>query len=392
MAHRGRLNVLAHVMNKPYETILSEFEGTITAEQGEAEGDGDVKYHLGYSSDRTSTGGTTVHLLLCPNPSHLELVNPVMQGIVRAKQRLANDRERKSIVPITMHGDAAFTGQGIVPETLGLSELPGYRTGGTIHVIINNQIGFTATPKQTRFTPYPTDIAKAIQAPIFHVNGDDPEAAVHVARLAIEFRARFKVDVMIDLWCYRRHGHNETDEPAFTQPVMYREIAQKRPVSQLYAEKLIGEGRLSQKEFEEMKKSALERLTSAQSRAKERKARPRNISLGPVWRGFARAPRGLREGSDWSAQTGVPADVLTRICLAATTLAADFTPHPKVTRVLEARRQMLQSGHGIDWGCAEMLAMGSLLLEKNWVRLAGQDSERGTFSHRHAILYDYQSG
>jgi len=384
MAHRGRLNVLAHVMNKPYETILSEFEGTIKAETDE--GDGDVKYHLGYSSDRPASGGKPVHLLLCPNPSHLELVNPVMQGIVRAKQTLMGDRERNRVVPITMHGDAAFTGQGIVPETLGLSELPGYRTGGTINVIINNQIGFTATPRQTRFTPYPTDIAKSIQAPILHVNGDDPEACVHASKLAIEFRERFKVDVMIDLWCYRRHGHNETDEPGFTQPLMYKEIAKKKTTAQLYAERLISEGRLTQEHYDDMRQVVTERLTAAQERAKELKPRQRNISLGPVWKGFSRAAR------DWSAQTAVSREALEHVVRDATKLPESFTPHPKIVRVLNHRKQMVESGAGIDWGCAEMLAMGTLLLEKHWVRVTGQDVERGTFSHRHAILYDYENG
>jgi 2-oxoglutarate dehydrogenase E1 component len=384
MAHRGRLNILAHVMNKPYETILSEFEGTIKADTDE--GDGDVKYHLGYSSDRPSLSGKPVHLLLMPNPSHLELVNPVEQGVVRAKQTLLGDKDRNRVVPITMHGDAAFTGQGIVQETLGLSEMPGYRTGGTIHIIINNQIGFTATPKQTRFTPYPTDIAKSIQAPIFHVNGDDPEACVYAAKLAIEFREKFKVDVMIDLWCYRRHGHNETDEPGFTQPLMYKEIATHRTTADLYAERLLREGRITQETIDEMKQVVLERLVSAQERAKEMKPRPRHISLGPAWKGFSKA------GKDWSGSTSVPRDILKQIVDAATTMPEDFTPHSKITRVLNQRKQMVETGKGIDWGCAEMLAMGSLLLEKHWVRLTGQDVERGTFSHRHAILYDYNTG
>ncbi len=384
MAHRGRLNVLAHVMNKPYETILSEFEGTIKSESHE--GDGDVKYHLGYSSDRPSQAGHSMHLLLMPNPSHLELVNPVEQGVVRAKQTLIGDRERNRVVPITMHGDAAFTGQGVVQETLGLSEMPGFRTGGTIHLIINNQIGFTATPKQTRFTPYPTDIAKSIQAPILHVNGDDPEAAVHAARLAIEFREKFKVDVMIDLWCYRRHGHNETDEPGFTQPVMYREIAGHQSAATLYTERLIREGRITQEDVDDMHKIVLDRLSSAQERAKELKPRHRNISLGPAWKGMSKA------GEDWSAETAVPRDVLNQIVESATNLPDEFTPHSKITRILRQRRQMLETGSGIDWGCSEMLAMGSLLLEKHWVRMTGQDVERGTFSHRHAILYDFNTG
>ncbi|HEV2296479.1 MAG TPA: 2-oxoglutarate dehydrogenase E1 component [Tepidisphaeraceae bacterium] len=384
MAHRGRLNVLAHVMNKPYEVILAEFEGT--NKRDESEGDGDVKYHLGYTNDRPTASGRKVHLLLSPNPSHLELVNPVMQGIVRSKQTYLGDRDRNRVVPITLHGDAAFTGQGIVQETLGLSEMPGYRTGGTIHLIVNNQIGFTATPKQIRFTPYPTDIAKSIGAVIFHVNGDDPEAVVHASRMAIAFREQFKMDVIVDLWCYRRHGHNETDEPSFTSPVMYKQIERHKSVRELYAEKLIAEGRITSEDHESMKKEVLARLTSAQGLAKEQKPRQRNVSLGPVWKGMTRAT------GDWSAKTAVPRDVLKRIVEATTHTPAEFTVHPKLTRLLHGRRQMVETGRGIDWGTAEMLAAGSLLLEGHWVRITGQDVERGTFSHRHAILYDYNNG
>ncbi|HYO10876.1 MAG TPA: 2-oxoglutarate dehydrogenase E1 component [Tepidisphaeraceae bacterium] len=387
MAHRGRLNVLAHVMNKPYETILSEFEGTYKQENDE--GDGDVKYHLGYSNERTTAGGRKVHLLLSPNPSHLELVNPVMQGIVRSKQTYTGDKDRNKIIPITLHGDAAFTGQGIVQETLGLSEMPGYRTGGTVHVIVNNQIGFTATPKQTRFTPYPTDIAKSIQAPMFHVNGDDPEAVVHAARLAIAFREQFKMDVILDLWCYRRHGHNETDEPGFTQPVMYRQIESHKTTTRLYAERLEAEGKIEPGDYEEMRQEVINRLTAAQALAKELKPRNRNVSLGPAWRGMTKAP--ARAG-EWQGQTAVKADVLRHVVDRATNVPADFTPHPKIKRVLSGRKQMVETGRGLDWGGAEMLAMGSLLLEGHWVRLMGQDAERGTFSHRHAILYDFESG
>ncbi len=381
MAHRGRLNVLAHVMNKPYETILSEFEGTIKANTDE--GDGDVKYHLGYSNERDT--GKKVHLLLVPNPSHLELVNPVMQGIARSKQTYTNDKDRNKIIPITLHGDAAFTGQGIVQETLGLSEMPGYRTGGTIHIIVNNQIGFTATPKQTRFTPYATDIAKSIQAPIFHVNGDDPEAVVWAGKLAIAFREQFKMDVMIDLWCYRRHGHNETDEPGFTQPLMYKEIEHHKTVSELYSERLIAEGKVSAEDVAEMRAEVVNRLTAAQTKAKDIKPRERNVSLGAAWKGMTKA------GADWSAKTAVSLDVLKNITTNATALPDGFVPHSKVKRVLSARQQMGETGNGIDWGGAEMLAMGSALLEGHWVRLMGQDVERGTFSHRHAILYDFEN-
>src|SRR5688500_10036278 len=393
MAHRGRLNVLAHVMNKPYETILSEFEGTIKSDETD-EGDGDVKYHLGYSNERSTVHGKKVHLLLAPNPSHLELVNPVMQGIVRSKQTYTNDNDRNRIVPIVLHGDAAFTGQGIVQETLGLSEMPGYRTGGTIHVIINNQIGFTATPKQIRFTPYPTDIAKSIQAPIFHVNGDDPEAVVHAARLAIDFRERFKMDVIIDLWCYRRHGHNETDEPGFTSPVLYKEIEKHKTTRELYAERLIAEGKVTAEDHEEMKAEVIARLTSAQGLAKEMKPRPRNVSLGPAWKGMTKAPASV--DGHWQAATAVPRETLQHIVKCATGVPSDFTPHPKIKRVLAARQQMVNppAPHtkNIDWGGAEQMAMGSLLLEGPWVRLMGQDVERGTFSHRHAILYDFENG
>ena len=392
MAHRGRLNVLAHVMNKPYETILSEFEGTIKSEESD-EGDGDVKYHLGYSNERKTVAGKRVHLLLSPNPSHLELVNPVMQGIVRSKQTYTNDADRNRIVPITLHGDAAFTGQGIVQETLGLSEMPGYRTGGTIHVIINNQIGFTATPKQIRFTPYPTDIAKSIQAPIFHVNGDDPEAVVHAARLAIDFRERFKMDVIIDLWCYRRHGHNETDEPGFTSPVLYKQIEKQKTTRELYAERVIAAGKVTAEDHEEMKAEVLARLTSAQGLAKEMKPRPRNVSLGPAWKGMTKAP--ASPDGQWQANTAVPRETLAHVVKCATGVPSDFTPHPKIKRVLAARQQMVNppapGTKNIDWGGAEQMAMGSLLLEGHWVRLMGQDVERGTFSHRHAILYDYET-
>ena len=386
MAHRGRLNVLAHVMNKPYETILSEFEGTIKAETDE--GDGDVKYHLGYSNERETQTGPNVHLLLTPNPSHLELVNPVMQGIVRSKQTYTADKDRNKIIPITLHGDAAFTGQGIVQETLGLSEMPGYRTGGTIHIIINNQIGFTATPKQTRFTPYPTDIAKSIQAPIFHVNGDDPEAVVWAGKLAIAFREQFKMDVLIDLWCYRRHGHNETDEPGFTQPVMYREIEHHKSVRALYQQRAIADGKVTEQDCEEMKAEVIERLTNAQTLAKDIKVRPRNVSLGPAWKGMTKASARLE---DWNAKTAVADDVLKRIADVASSVPEGFTPHPKVKRILASRKQTVDTGKGIDWGGAEALAMGSLLLEGHWVRLMGQDVERGTFSHRHAILYDFEN-
>jgi 2-oxoglutarate dehydrogenase E1 component len=384
MAHRGRLNVLAHVLRKPYELILSEFEETFVPQEGE--GDGDVKYHLGFSCDHVTTQGRKIHLSLSSNPSHLELVDPVIEGIVHAKQDYLDDGERHRVVPILMHGEAAFTGQGIVPETLGLSQLEGYRTGGTIHIIINNQIGFTATPQQTRSTPYPTDVAKMLQAPIFHVNADDPEAAVHAARLAMAFRQRFKRDVMIDLWCYRRHGHNETDDPTFTQPLMYQEIAAHPAVVELYTPRLVEAGEIAAEAVEQTRQEVRQRLDAAREVARQLRPRQRISTLSGVWTGLTRA------GSDWSANTAVEAETLRHVGEQAVRAPNGFAVHPKLTRVLAAWLDMVQGKRPIDWGCAEMLAFGSLLLEAIPVRLTGQDSERGTFSQRHAVWYDVKAG
>ena len=345
-----------------------------------------MKYHLGYANERpikTEQGRLSVKVSLLPNPSHLELINPVMQGITRAKQNIFGDRGRSRVVPICVHGDAAFTGQGVVAETLSLSELPGYRTGGTIHIIINNQIGFTTLPRQSRFTPYPTDIAKAIQAPIFHVNGDDPEAVIWAAKMAIEFRQQFKCDVMIDLWCYRRNGHNESDDPTYTQPVMYREIAAHKSVRKLYAERLLAEGRVTQSELDVMKAKAIEKMETARDLAKETKPREKVPSFSGVWKGLGRA------GDDWTAVTSVSKDILQNVATTQQHYPKGFTVHPKLKKlVLDKRVEMLSTGRNIDWGCAEMLAFGSLLLEGTNVRLTGQDVERGTFSHRHAVLFD----
>ena len=387
MPHRGRLNVLAHVLNKPYEIIFSEFEGTIVRSEGE--GDGDVKYHLGYANERPTTGSSRcIHLSLSPNPSHLELVNPVVEGIVRAKQSYRGDKDHARIVPVLLHGDAAFTGQGIVHETLGLSELPFYRTGGTIHIIVNNQIGFTTTPKEGRFTPYPTDVAKMIQAPIFHVNGDDPEAVVHAGRMAIAFREQFKVDVMIDLWCYRRHGHNEVDEPGFTQPKMYKQISRHPSVRELYSQQLVREGKVAESELEEMRKIARARMESAGSLAREYRPRQRTAVVNPLWKGMTRTPG----AADWAAKTAVPRDVLHRVAEGTSRLPSDFNVHPQLKKLVAARLEAVKGGKGIDWGTGESLAIGSLLVEGTPVRFTGQDVHRGTFSHRHAVLYDYESG
>ena len=384
MAHRGRLNALAHVLQKPYEVLLSEFEETNLPT--DHEGDGDVKYHLGYSSSRSLASGRKVKVSLLPNPSHLELIDPIQQGIVRCQQEVVGDKDRTRVVPITIHGDASFTGQGIIPETLNLSELSGFRTGGTIHVIVNNQVGFTTPPRQGRFTPYPTDVAKMIQAPIFHVNGDDPEAVVWAAKLAIAFRQQFKVDVFIDMWCYRRYGHNEQDEPEFTQPVMYRQIKAMKSVRALYEAKLLAEGKVDGAELERRKKIMLERLDQARAAAQELKPRMKVPQFSGVWKGMGKA------GADWSAKTAVPRDVLKRVADVATTTPAGFTPHPKAVKIMAARREMVASGKGLDFGTAEMLAFGSLLLEGTNIRFSGQDVQRGTFSHRHAVLHDYHTG
>ena len=386
MAHRGRLNVLAHVLNKPYENILSEFAGTSARPAG-IQGDGDVKYHLGYANTRALPDKTQIKVSLLPNPSHLELINPIQQGIVRCKQEWLNDTTRTKTIPICIHGDAAFCGQGIVPETLSLSELPGYETGGTIHLIVNNQIGFTTPPRQGRFTPYATDMAKAIQAPIFHVNGDDPEAVIHVAKMAIEFRQKFKVDVIIDLWCYRRHGHNEQDEASFTQPLMYKAIAAHPTTRALYAKTLLDQNALTQVELDAMKKEVIDRLTSARELAKEVRPRLKVPHFSGVWSGFGVA------GDDLTADTKVSKATLEAVVAGYDKAPAGFTYHPKLEKsVVAARKEMVKSGKGIDWGCAEMLALGSLLLENRNIRFVGQDVERGTFSHRHAVYHDYNTG
>ncbi len=383
MPHRGRLNVLVNFLGKPYEMVLGEFEGSLLAR--EATGDGDVKYHLGYSRDHTTRSGRKIHLSLSSNPSHLEAVNPVIEGMVRAKQSHLGDSERGRVVPVAMHGDAAFTGQGVVAETLWLSELEAYRTGGTIHIIVNNQIGFTTPPEDYRFTPYPSDVAKIIQAPVFHVNGDDPEAAVQAARLAIAFRQQFKKDVFIDLVSYRRHGHNELDDPTFTQPVMYQTIAAHPTPLALYRGRLVGAGVATDAEVDRRIAEFRELLGDAQSYARDFMPRQPIFVFGGLWKGLGWA------GDDWSADTAVPEETLREIAATFTRVPEDFHPHPKVMRIMEARAAMVEEGGRIDWGCGEALAFGSLVLEGIEVRVSGQDTRRGTFSHRHAVLHDVEN-
>ncbi len=380
MPHRGRLNVLANFMGKPFTAIFSEFQGN-PANPEDVQGSGDVKYHLGTSSDR-EFDGNVVHLSLTANPSHLEAVNPVVLGKVRAKQRQLGDTDREKVMGLLLHGDAAFAGQGLVPESLELSELKGYRTGGTVHFIVNNQIGFTTSPSYSRSSPYCSDVAKTIQAPILHVNGDDPEAVVHAARMAIEFRQKFKKDVVVDMFCYRRYGHNESDEPAFTQPLMYRKIAEHPTTRQLYGERLVREGVLQPGEPEAMVKafeSTLEQAYEAAASFKPNKA----DWLEGKWSGLATASGDERRG-----ETAVELNFLKEVGLKLCEAPAGFHLNRKIARQLDAKRRAIDSGDGIDWATAESLAFGTLLCEGTPVRLSGQDCGRGTFSQRHAVLID----
>ncbi|MGE0665931.1 MAG: 2-oxoglutarate dehydrogenase E1 component [Sphingomonadales bacterium] len=384
MPHRGRLNVLANVMSKPFRAIFNEFRGG-SSTPDEVEGSGDVKYHLGSSSDR-EFDGNTVHLSLSANPSHLEAVDPVVMGKVRAKQDQRGDKDRSQVMGLLLHGDAAFAGQGLVPECLGLSQLKGYRVGGVIHFIVNNQIGFTTSPMYSRSSPYPSDIAKGIQAPIFHVNGDDPEAVVHVAKLATEFRQRFKKDVVIDMFCYRRFGHNETDEPMFTQPLMYQRIKDQPTVTQIYAKKLASEGVVSEDEAKRMREEFRAVLDTEFEVAESFKPNKADWLEGR-WAGLKRARGTVRRG-----RTAEDEDVLRHLINVLTTVPAGFNLHKTLQRQLDRKRETLESGTGIDWATAEALAFGSLLDEGFGVRLSGQDSGRGTFSQRHAVFTDQENG
>jgi 2-oxoglutarate dehydrogenase E1 component len=384
MPHRGRLNVLANFMGKPATAIFSEFQGG-AAHPEDIGGSGDVKYHLGTSSDR-EFDGTRIHLSLTANPSHLEAVNPVVVGKVRAKQNRHEVRDNKKVMALLMHGDAAFAGQGLVPETLDLSELKGYRIGGTIHFIVNNQIGFTTNPVNSRSGPYCSDVAKIIQAPIIHVNGDDPEAVVHVARIAIEFRQTFEKDIVIDMFCYRRFGHNEGDEPAFTQPLMYRKIKKHATTREIYADSLIAEGTFTKLEIDSMVQERVQQLEQDFEASKSFKPNKADWLEG-AWSGLdiARGYDARRGKTDVSLET------LKEIGAALTRVPDDFNLNRKIARQLKAKEEMFAAGEGIDWGTAEALAFGSLLLEGSPVRLSGQDCNRGTFSHRHAALIDQEN-
>ena len=378
MAHRGRLNVLANVMGKSLSDIFSDFEGDRIED---ANGSGDVKYHMGFSSDIRTPGGI-VHLSLGFNPSHLEIITPVVLGSVRARQCRRKDADRREVMSVLIHGDAAFAGQGVVAESLNLSKLAGFRTGGTIHIVVNNQIGFTVNPFDARSTTYCTDIAKMVQAPILHVNGDDPEACCLAIELAMEFRHRFRSDIVIDLVCYRRHGHNEADSPEVTQPVMYRRINEHPTVQQLYRQRLVAEGVLSDSEVDAMVGAYRQRLDEVR-RHHHQPPTPPN-SLQGRWEGF--------EPEAPEPDTAVALDELRDLVRRAHRVPEDFSLHRRVQKIYDARIDMIEGHQGVDWGCAEIMAYASLVHQGHWVRLSGQDSGRGTFFHRHAAVYDQASG
>ena len=384
MPHRGRLSVLANVLSKPYRAIFNEFQGG-SFKPEEVEGSGDVKYHLGASSDR-EFDGNTVHLSLTANPSHLEAVNPVVLGKVRAKQAQLGDAERTQVLPVLLHGDAAFAGQGVVAECFGLSGLTGHRTGGTMHIVVNNQIGFTTAPHFSRSSPYPTDIALMVEAPIFHVNGDDPEAVVHAAKVATEFRQRFHKDVVIDMFCYRRFGHNEGDEPMFTNPLMYQKIKGQKTTLTLYTERLARDGLIPEGEIEEMK-SAFQAHLNEEFEA-GRSYRPNKADwLDGKWSHLDRREAGKYQ----RGRTAIKPETMAEIGRALTAIPEGFTLHRTVERLLGAKAKMFETGEGFDWATAEALAFGSLLTEGYPVRLSGQDSVRGTFSQRHSALVNQET-
>jgi 2-oxoglutarate dehydrogenase E1 component len=388
MAHRGRLNVLTQVLGKPHRALFHEFKGGSFAPD-EVEGSGDVKYHLGASSDRTFDGNN-VHLSLTANPSHLEIVDPVVLGKVRAKQDqhgCAPDN-RTAVMPLLLHGDAAFAGQGVVAECFGLSGLKGHRTGGSVHVIINNQIGFTTDPRYSRSSPYPSDVAKMVEAPIFHANGDDPEAVVFAAKVATEYRQKFQKPVVLDIICYRRFGHNEGDEPAFTQPLMYRKIRSHPSALELYSKKLLDEGIVTEREIEEMRAAWRAKLDSEFDTAQSYKPNKADW-LDGRWAGL----KAVREDVDdpRRGQTGIATATLKEIGARITAVPSGFHVHRTIQRFLDNRKKMMETGEGIDWAMGEALAFGSLLLENHRVRLSGQDVERGTFSSRHAVLIDQEN-
>jgi len=390
MPHRGRLSILANVMGKPYRAIFNEFQGG-SYKPEDVEGSGDVKYHLGASSDR-EFDGNKIHLSLTANPSHLEAVNPVVLGKVRAKQNQLNDEDRVQVLPVLLHGDAAFAGQGIISECFGLSGLKGHKTGGTIHIIVNNQIGFTTAPHNSRSSPYPTDIALMVEAPIFHVNGDDPEAVVHAAKVATEFRQKFHKDVVIDVFCYRRFGHNEGDEPMFTQPKMYAKIKKHKTTLQKYSEKLSEEGLVPEGEIEDLKISFQNFLSKEFEVSKNYKPNKADW-LDGKWSGLGKYTKEsvIKDGQYQRGKTSISTEKFKEVGQALTKIPNHINAHKTVKRMLDNKQKQLSLGKNIDWATAEALAFGSLLTEGFPVRLSGQDCTRGTFSHRHSAVIDQLS-
>ncbi|KAJ9056447.1 2-oxoglutarate dehydrogenase E1 component [Entomophthora muscae] len=387
MAHRGRLNVLSNVVRKPNESIFCEFNGLV---EPSVEGSGDVKYHLGMNYVRPTPSGKRVHLSLVANPSHLEAVNPVVLGKTRAIQFYSNDlEEKKRSVGVLIHGDAAFAGQGVVYETFGFHELPSYTTGGTIHIVINNQIGFTTDPRFSRSTPYCTDIAKSISAPIFHVNGDDAEAVTFVCQLAADYRQTFKRDVVIDIVCYRKYGHNEVDQPSFTQPRMYKTISKQKSVLEKYIEQLLAEGTFDKEYIRKNKEVVWETLEESYAKSKDYKPTSREW-LSSSWDGF-KSPSELAVQIATAHPTGAHLDSLRRVGKALSTYPADFKIHSVLKKIIAAKQKSIEEESNIDWATAEALAFGTLLNEGTHVRLSGQDVERGTFSHRHSVLHDQEN-
>ncbi|MCL2725672.1 MAG: 2-oxoglutarate dehydrogenase E1 component [Polyangiaceae bacterium] len=378
MAHRGRLNVLVNIMNKDPREIFAAFRDNNPERYL---GRGDVKYHLGASTDRVTSTGRKIHLSLAFNPSHLEFVNPVVEGRVRAKQ---DRKERNGVIALLIHGDAAFIGQGVVAETLNMAYLDGYCTGGTVHLVVNNQIGFTTLPEDSRSTRYCTDITRMLQVPVFHVNGEDPEAVIQVTRLAMEFRQRFGKDVVIDMLCYRKYGHNEGDEPRFTQPVMYQLIDKKPTVREVYVRKLIESGQITREVADQTKAERQAALARALEEAKQGDFLKAPSTMEGVWLPYYGGPDARIEEVD----TTVPREVLVDLATRLSTLPADFSANPKVKTILDTRRERVSSGKPFDWGTGEHLAFASLLAEGRGIRLSGQDARRGTFSHRHATLFD----
>lgn len=383
MAHRGRVNMLATFCGKPLELIFAEFEGNYNPNKDYV-ADGDVKYHMGYSSDR-DVNGQKVHLSLAFNPSHLEAVDPVVCGMTRAKQRLRKDnKERKKVIPVLVHGDAAFIGQGVVPETLQLSQLEGYTVGGTIHVVVNNQVGFTTNPEYSRSSTYCTDVAKALHIPVFHVNGDDAEACLRAMELAYKFRQTFKQDIVIDVVCYRRFGHNEGDEPSFTQPLMYNVIKSHPTPREIYAKKLAAEGVVAESDAKAELEREMEHIQSLLEKSRKEGITPKFFTLEGVWKGLKRA----KAQDFWDkVDTTATESTLKKVGEVLTSYPNGFTPHPKLQKLLEGRKKMMETKE-VDWGMAELLAYGALVTEGIPVRISGQDAGRGTFTHRHAIFHD----